>query len=575
MSSPRSRRRLAGALVPCVLAVLVGSCRKDAAGPGSDPGSAPAGPAATSAPGGRVHLLIAYGSEKKTWFEEQVAAFLATAPRVDGLPLEIETRAMGSGESVQAVERGELQPHVVSPASGAYITLLNDAWAKRSGKSKDLAPPGEPLVLSPLVIALWRPMAVALGWPKAKLGWKELLAVARDPKGWGKYGHPEWGAFKLGHTHPELSNSGLLAVLAAAYAGADKTRGLTVADLGSKPVRALIGAVEKSIVHYGKSTGFFADRMLARGPGYLSAAVLYENLIVEASARPNPPEMPVVAIYPREGTFWCDHPYSILDAPWVGAAERKGAEALLAFLRARPAQERALALGFRPGDPAVPIGAPIDAEHGVDAKQPQTLLEVPDGATLRALLEAWREHKRAADVIMVFDKSGSMSGAPLTQAKKGARGFLDRLSDKDDVTLTFFDGVVYPPIGPYRLGEKKPELLARIDDAFAGGGTALYDAVDAAYSQLSQRAKADPGRIHALVVMTDGKDESSAVINLESLKQKVKAEGDQPVRVFAIAYGKGASEAVLHDIAESAQGMSAKGTTSTIVQVYDEMAAFF
>ena len=126
--------------------------------------------------------------------------------------------------------------------------------------------------------------------------------------------------------------------------------------------------------------------MLARGPGYLSAAVLYENLVVESYARPPAAGMPVVAIYPREGTFWCDHPYSILDAEWVGAPERQAAETLLAFLRARPAQERALALGFRPADPAIPVAAPVDAAHGADPKQPQTLLDVPDAATLAKLL---------------------------------------------------------------------------------------------------------------------------------------------------------------------------------------------
>lgn len=553
------------ALAATVVALTAG-CKKETAKP---PAAAPAPPA----PG--LTLVVAYGSEKKSWLDEQIAAFLATGPTVDGVRLGVETRAMGSGEAVQAIVRGELKPHVVSPASGAYLTLLNDAWKKQSGRSKDLAPAGEPLVLSPIVLALWKPMAEALGWPDKRLGWKDLLAVARDPQGWGKYQHPEWGAFKLGHTHPELSNSGLLAVLAAAYAGAEKTRGLATTDVTGKEVREFIGTVEKSIVHYGKSTGFFAERMLARGPAYLSAAVLYENLVVEAYGKPNPHGMPVVAIYPREGTFWCDHPYSILDADWVSPAVRKGAELLLAFLRARPAQERALGHGFRPGDPAVPVGAPIDAAHGADPKQPQTLLEVPAGDTLLALLDAWRAHKRPAAVTLVFDKSGSMRGLPLVQAKKGARAFLERLSPNDEVTLVFFDGQVYPAFGPVSLKDKKPELERRIDGAFAQGGTALYDAVAAAYATMAARAQQDPARIHALVVMTDGNDENSTAIDLPRLKQKVTAEGDQPVRVFAIAYGDGASEGVLREIAEAAQGTSAKGTPATIVQVYDEMAAFF
>ena len=96
-------------------------------------------------------------------------------------------------------------------------------------------------------------MAEALGWPAKALGWSTLLKVNADPKGWGAFGHPEWGRFKLGHTHPEYSNSGLQAVLAEAYAGAKKTRGLTAADLDVKATREYLRSIEQTIVHYGKS----------------------------------------------------------------------------------------------------------------------------------------------------------------------------------------------------------------------------------------------------------------------------------------------------------------------------------
>ncbi len=576
----RSSAVCALARLACVLAaalaasVSASACKR----PGAPPRQpAAAAPPASQAPANAVRIVLAYGSEKKTWLEEQLAAFAASAPQVDGRPIVVEPRAMGSGEALQAILRGELTPHVLSPASGAYLTLLNDGWRAKSGRAAALAPPGEPLLLSPIVIALWKPMAEALGWPGKRIGWSDLLRVARQPAGWGALGHPEWGAFKLGHTHPELSNSGLLAVLAAAYAGAGKTRGLTAADLRRPPVRTFLGAVERSIVHYGTSTGFFADRMRARGPEYLSAAVVYENLVIESYGAAPPAPMPIVSIYPREGTFWCDHPYSILDAPWVTRPERKAAEALLAFLRARPAQERALALGFRPGDPAVALAAPIDGAHGADPKQPQTLLEIPEAATLTALLQAWRAAKRPAEVVLVFDKSGSMAGAPLKEAKRGARAFLDRLGATDEVTLLFFDFLVRAPLGPISLAEGKRELLDRIDGVQAGGGTALYEAVSEAHRLARARAAAAPDRIQAVVVMTDGRNEIAGGVTLPELVDQVRAEagGDRVVRVFAIAYGAGADQTVLQQIAEAAQGTSAKGDLRDIVKVYDEMAAFF
>lgn len=559
-----------------VLAVVLSlaACKQSSEG---NPGAAkPASQPAMVSGGPAVVLTVAYGSEKKSWFEEQARAFEQSGAKTkSGRPIKVEGKAMGSGEAVQDIVSGKLKAHVYSPASSAYLPLLNSAWMQGTGKPKPVVGEGEPLLLSPIVIAMWKPMAEALGWPGKPLGWADLMKVAADKRGWGAYGHPEWGSFKLGHTHPEFSNSGLQSVLAEAYAGAGKTRGLTVADVEGKKTRELLTRIEGTVVHYGKSTGFFSDKMLQRGPGYVSAAVLYENLVIESYGKPSDAPFPLVSIYPVEGTYWSDHPYAVLDADWVGPEEREAAQALLAFLKARPAQERALALGFRPADPAVPIGAPVDAAHGADPKQPQTLLEVPGSEVLEKLLAVWRETKKATDVIFVFDKSGSMTGRPLAEAKVGAKSFLQSLSERDEVTLMLFDNNVYPLLGPVVLGSGRAELLGRVDNIIADGGTALYSATLAAYQAARERTLKEPGKIHAVVVMTDGRDEHST-ITLEDLRKGMATSSEEnPVRVFTIAYGQGAEGQVLERIAEAGKGSSARGNPENIVQVYRDMAAFF
>ena len=526
---------------------------------------------------GSITVVMAYGSEKKTWIDESVQAFEASgAKTAAGKRIHIDARAMGSGEAADAIADGTLKPTVFSPASGAYVAVLNEKWLSNPGHVKPISPAGEPVVLSPIVIAMWKPMAEALGWPEKSLGWNDLLSVAANPKGWGAKGHPEWGTFKLGHTHPEFSNSGLLAVLAEAYAGAKKTRGLTADDLSSKETTAMLAKVEGTIVHYGKSTGFFADKMLARGPGYLSCAILYENLVVESYSKNVGAPFPLVAIYPVEGTFWSDHPFAILDAEWVGPEDREAAQAFLTFLKTKPRQERALALGFRPADPAIATTAPIDAAHGVDPKQPQTALEVPDGKVLRKLVEVWSATKKSTDVILVVDKSGSMNGKPLEQAKQGAKAFLDDLTDRDEVSILYFDQQLYPLVGPLSLGKGKAALVSSIDGMIASGGTALYDAIAEAYRIAKLRAEKEPGKIHAVVVMTDGADTNST-LSLESLQRNFNGEDRMasPVKIFTIAYGDQAQTKVLTQIADAAQGSSSKGSTQDIVQVYRDMASFF
>jgi len=468
-----------------------------------------------------------------------------------------------------AIVDGSEKPVVFSPASGAYITLLDQAWQARNARAKPIAPPGEPIVLSPIVIAMWKPMAESLGWPGKALGWSDILKVSRDPKGWGSLGRPEWGAMKLGHTQPEYSNSGLLSVLAIAYAGAGSTRGLAMADMPK--VEPFMAQVEDAIVHYGKSTGFFADKMIERGPSYLSAAVLYENLVIESYGRS--PPLPLVAIYPVEGTFWSDHPYSVLDADWVDAGKREAAGAFLAFLKARPQQEAALALGFRPVDPAIKIGAPIDAAHGVDPQQPQTLLEVPDGPMLDGLLAAWRKTKKAADVVVVFDKSGSMAGEPLEEAKRGAKAFLSTLDPRDHVTLLFFDGRVYDPYGPVEVGAKRGELESRIDGVSADGETAVYDATHEAYALLAKRRTAAAHRIRAAVVMTDGVDNKSTR-SLDTVRAELKGE-NRAATIFTIGYGSAASRDPLKALATDGGGSFSEGDVASIIQIYRDLASFF
>jgi Ca-activated chloride channel family protein len=557
--------------------VVAAGCKKS-----SDPGSGATGSAtgsATAAPDDpdlpAVTLVIAYSSEKKAWMQAEIEAFTATHPKTaSGKLIRIDAKSLGSGEAAAAILDGSLKADVFAPASTAYLTLLNHGWRSNPSapQQKPLAPTSEPLVLSPIVIAMWKPMAEALGWPGKDLGWRDIIKVSKDPAGWGGLGHPEWGAFKLGHTHPEFSNSGLLAVLAEAYAGAKKTRGLTREDLASAPVRAYMTDIEQAIVHYGQSTSLFTDKMLERGPGYMSAAVSYENLVVESYGKSGAP-FPLVAIYPVEGTFWSDHPYAILDAAWVGADEQAAAQAFLAHLRSKPAQTRALALGFRPADPAVAIGEPIAASHGVDASQPQTLLEVPSAELLDQLLGVWRAAKKPAQVTLVFDRSGSMQGDPLAAAKVGANAFLDALGDRDEVSLLFFDDQVPSVPAPVALGRSKAALHKAVDDTFADGGTALYDATAAAYRQMLARAKTNHDRIYAVVVMTDGKDEHSKM-TLDELHAMFSAE-TSPVKIFTIAYGDDADPTVLEQIAADGQGTSVKGSSSTIVQVYRDLSTFF
>jgi len=182
-----------------------------------------------AAPRGALELVFPYGSEKEKWINDVTKSFNQSGFKTQsGKPIFVRALPMGSGETIDNTLSDRLQAHLASSASAAFIKLANADSRAKTGK--DLTGATDNLVLSPVVIAMWRPMAEAIGWGKKPIGWADILALSRNEKGWQAYGFPQWGKFKFGHTHPEFSNSGLIALFAEAYAASGKTAGLTLAE---------------------------------------------------------------------------------------------------------------------------------------------------------------------------------------------------------------------------------------------------------------------------------------------------------------------------------------------------------
>lgn len=529
--------------------------------------------------GPTVTISIVYGSEKESWLEPLVEEFNnANNTVASGTVIRVESTPMGSIESAREIVAGTLQATVWSPASSIYVPVANTEWRKNNATDLFSGDPKD-LVLSPVVIAMWRPMAEALGWPATPIGWEDIAELSTSDEGWAAYGYPEWGDFKLGHTHPDFSNSGITAIIAEAYAGAGKQRDLTLADLQDPDTRAFVEAVESSIIHYGSSTGFFATRMFNNGPSYLSAAVLYENLIVEQEAkrlRGEVSQIPVVAIYPEEGTFWSNHPYIILNAPWVTEEQREAAEIFEAFLLAEPQQRRAIELGFRPALTTIPLTSPLDANHGVDINQPQTILEIPDADVIAGISQLWAEVKKPVDVIVVMDISGSMSGEKISSARASLVDFIGILDDRDRLQIMLFSSDINNLTELTELGPKRDDLSRRVTGIIEQGGTRLYDSVIEAYRQME--ANGDPDRIRAIVVLTDGVDtESTANLQqvLQTLNTGGEGQGGNSIKLFTIAFGSDADSGVLQQIVESTGGRQYDSDPTTITKIYRDIATFF
>ncbi len=554
------------------LGILIIAC--GGGGSGGDPQSSSETSTSPKIAANELEVVFTYGSEKSKWVEAVTPAFnQAKHQTASGKVIRISPIAEGSGKLIDEVLKGERQAHIVSPASEAFIKLGNAESQVKMGK--DLVSSTDQLVLSPVIIAMWEPMAKALGWGEKPIGWKEIHDLALNPDGWAALGHPEWGKFRFGHTHPDFSNSGLISLFAEVYAGAGKVRGLTLDDVANPVVGDYLEELEASIVHYGRSTGFFGQKLLSGGPGYLSAAVLYENIVVESYGSKHQLPFPVVAIYPKEGTFWSDHPAGIVNREWVTADHREAAQMYLDYLQETPQQRRALEFGFRPADVTIPISAPLDSAHGVDPEQPTTVLEVPDVPVMSAIRDLWKERKKKSNVILVLDTSGSMGEEnKMENAKDGALQLLKMLGEKDHFSMIAFSTSPQMMVKKSEVGPQREQLASRISGLYADGGTALYDAVLEAHQFLERED--EPGKITAIVVLSDGEDTKSTKTTLDGLLKELEGGGEiGNVRVFTIGYGSGAKAEVLEKISDITQAKYYRGTPQNINEVFLEISTFF
>jgi len=526
----------------------------------------------------KVTIEMVYGSEKEEWLVPLIEEFNKAKNEIEsGEVIEIEAIPMGSIESIRRIISQDLQPVVWSPASDIVVPMANAEWKKEH--STDLVSDQfNYLVLSPVVIAMWQPMAEALGWPDGHLGWSDISQLSISEEGWDAFGYPEWGSFKFGHTHPNFSNSGLVSVIAQAYAGVKKQRDLTKEDIESTELTSFMQDVQSSIIHYGKSTGFFATRMFERGPSYLSAAVMYENLVVAQETKRisgESSQLPVVAIYPKEGTFWSNHPYIILNAPWVDDEQREAAQIFEAYLLDTEQQEQAIQFGFRPADPAIPLGFPLDTNHGVDINQPQTVLEVPQADITIGIQDLWSQVKKPVDVVVVMDTSGSMHGKKISSARESLGQFIGLLDDRDRVQIIFFSTEIISINELSPLANDREELQRRVSAISEGGGTRLFDAILNAYQTMEKSGNED--HIRAVVVLSDGMDTDSS-LNMEDLINQIGVtdeESGTAIKIFTIAFGNDANKEILNQISETTGGRPYIGNPDSIYDIYAEIETFF
>jgi Ca-activated chloride channel family protein len=521
-------------------------------------------PLPSEIPPSGVTLTVAYSPEKQALFAELVRGFNAQklkteqGERMTVRSVELEPEAMIEGALV-----GDFQ--AISPDVSLWLDQLDRDWMEQTGGESPLVGETVRYAVSPVVIAMWEEVARSFGYPESDVGWEDILSKAQSDPSF-KWSHPS-----------TTSASGLLATLAEFYAGAGKTRGLTIEDAQHQATLDYVGAIEKTVRYYGEGEWAVVQQVLEKGPAYLDAFVCQEQLVIYFNRQADAPGR-LVAIYPVEGSLWEDHPLALLETPSLTDQQRVVFGHFRDYVTSQEAQMLALSLGYRPADLSIPLddpASPIKPENGVNPVEPQTTLQVPSPAVVEVVKDAWWYTKRHTNVYLVVDTSGSMRGEKLDNAQEALRVFLDQIKgDMERVGLVEFSSQVNNIISLDELSQNRAELTAAIEQLEASGDTALLDAVNTAYVRLQQLN--DSERINAIVAMTDGKENHSH-IGLGELAQRMR-EGNErgvPIVVFCIAYGDDADYGTLEALAEATDGQVRTGDLESIRQLYKILSTYF
>ena len=532
-------------------------------------------------------VTVAASSEKAALLGQIANAYRDSGRTVNGKCYDVVVNSVASGSGEANLAAGwdatlnGTPPDVWTPAASTWVSLLKtDLTAKDKPNLVSAAPAVLPSVTStPLVLAMPQPMATALGWPDAPIGWADVLALAKDPQGWASKGHPEWGKFTLGKTNPTISTSGLAATIGTLVAATGTSSDLTTAALQKPEVQQYLKDVESSVIHYGDTTLTYLSNLqraddAGAALGYLSAVAVEEKSVLDYNAG-NPsgdpatlgdhaaPKVPLVAVYPKEGTLFSDSPYVILDAPWSTADKKAGAQDFLDYLLLPEQQKVFTDAFFRTADGQA--GDPITSSSAVKADGVTITLNPPAPEVLSDVRSLWAEVRKPARILVVMDVSGSMSAdsgsggkSKLDLAKSAATTALGQLADTDQVGFWVFttdlptpDTITAQLVDVAPLSQTRQPITTAIAGLTPLNGTPLYAATRAAAEKMN--ASSDPNSINAVVVLTDGRNEytDNDLNGLISYLQGSAQENG--VRVFTIAYGPDADLDVLKQISEASR----------------------
>ena len=152
------------------------------------------------------------------------------------------------------------------------------------------------------------------------------------------------------------------------------------------------------------------------------------------------------------------------------------------------------------------------------------------------------------NLAIVLDRSGSMSGSKLEQAKQAAALLVDELDQDDVLSIVLYESEIQVVRSAARVGDQHREIKRLIERIETGGSTALYGGVEEGSRQLREFLSKE--RINRVMLLSDGIANVGPSDNREiaALGTRIAREG---MSVTTIGLGSDYNETLMTALAEA------------------------
>lgn len=154
------------------------------------------------------------------------------------------------------------------------------------------------------------------------------------------------------------------------------------------------------------------------------------------------------------------------------------------------------------------------------------------------------------DVAIVIDRSGSMAGQRMQNARDAAKGMVSQLRDGDTVSVITYDTATDVLVSPTPVNAtNRSTILAAIDGISPGGDTCISCAIDAGMSALNGR----DGAVKRILLLSDG-EATAGVRDIPGFNRLAERARDMGCSISSIGVDVNYNEQIMSALAIGSNG---------------------